>query len=267
MIAGPSGGVLGDGGRKVSRDLLDRHPDIARAFIQAGQHPRAGHDRSRWPTVDWASYRARVGVCQSRGPWRIGMIEAADGDVTDWAIAAAAMPRTPPGWYTSLEHRDRGLVMSDIPAEIAGALPFLDWTAAHPGCRVLIGGLGLGIIPAWLLRHTQVGRVDVVETDPDVLALITEDWCARDEWAADPRLHIHQGDILTWKPAIDRWDAAWFDIWDTVAPDNLPSMHRLTRRFARRAGRVWCWERAECEAMRARGQTLPNCLFISDTGH
>lgn len=28
------------------------------------------------------------------------------------------------------------------------------------------------------------------------------------------------------------------------------------------AGRVWCWERAECEAMRARGQTLPNCLFI-----
>jgi hypothetical protein len=38
----------------------------------------------------------------------------------------------------------------------------------------------------------------------------------------------------------------------------------LTRRFARHTGRSWCWERPECEAMRARGQTLPNCLFISD---
>ena len=32
-------------------------------------------------------------------------------------------------------HQDRGLVMSDLPAEIAGALRFLDYAAgSHAGC-------------------------------------------------------------------------------------------------------------------------------------
>ena len=70
------------------------------------------------------------------------------------------------------------------------------------------------------------------------------------------------------RPAKATWDAAFFDIWDTISPQNLPSMHRLHRRFARRCGRMWSWERAECEAMRRRGQTAehPGC-FVSETGY
>lgn len=36
--------------------------------------------------------------------------------------------------------------------------------------------------------------------------------------------------------------------------------------FARRAFKMWSWERAECEAMRRRGQTLERPCFVSETG-
>lgn len=290
VITGPSGGVLGKDGGIVTREVLDKHPDLARQFVTIGRYKRTGHDRERWKTVRWDDYRARVGIQQSSGPWRIEAIEARDGDLTSWVGEAQGMPPTPPGWYTALMHADRGLVMSDVPGEIAGALPFTDTVASwSPGHRVLIAGLGLGIVPAWLLANTGVSRVDVVEIDIHVIDLITRD---RDQdgapnaWANDPRLHIYCDDAHTWWPGRrpkrgcclhadcvlwpnSTWQAAWFDVWDTVSPANLPSMHRLTRHYARRVYRMWSWERPECEAMRDRGQILerPGCLFISDTGY
>lgn len=275
VISGPSGGALGDNSGLVSRDLFEKHPDLARQIVTIGQYKRAGHDRERWKTVNWDDYRAKVGVQQSAGPWRIKAIESVAGDVTSWVAEAEGMPVTPPGWYTALMHAERGLIMSDVPGEIAGALPFLDY-CARPGFtgRVLIAGLGLGILPAWLLTRTAVRRIDIAEIDADVIKLTTggcdQDW-APNAWAADPRLHIYHDDIHTWRPPADAyWDACFHDIWDLISPANLPSMRRLTRRFARRRkGPVWSWERPECEAMRARGQTLerPSCLFISETGY
>lgn len=289
-MSGPSGGVIGQDGRgTVSRDLLDKHPDLARQFLTIGRHPRAGHDRARWQTVNWDDYRARVGFGQTVGPWRI---EAAVTTVVDdWVAQAENMPcGTPGAAYTCLLHSARGLIMSDLPAEIAGALPFLDHITQPwaPPPQVLIGGLGLGIVPAWLLEHTAVARVDVVEIDWQLAELITrgaDQPYAVNAWAADPRLHVHYGDIHTWWPPkarprlgcllheecalipAVRWQAGWMDIWDMVAPENLPSMRRLTRRWARRCKRLWCWERAECEAHRARGQAEPDfrdfrCLHL-----
>ena len=164
------------------------------------------------------------------------------------------MPVTPPGLYTALVHQDRGLVMSDLPAEIADALPFLDY-AAGQSCRlrVLIAGLGLGIVPAWLLVHASIARIDIIEIDADVIGLITRGCCekgAPNKWATDPRLHIHHGDAHTWWPSpADRrgcavhgdcvlqagttWQAGFFDIWDGISPSNLPSIHRLTRRVGK----------------------------------
>jgi hypothetical protein len=284
LITGPSGGVLGKDGGIVTQQLVDRHPDLARQFVTIGQYPRAGHDRERWETVNWDDYRAHVGVQLSAGPWRIDAIESTAGDVTSWIAEAQGMPVTPPGWYTALMHKDRGLVMCDVPGEIAGALPFLD-AATLEHRRLLITGLGLGILPAWLLATTSPWRIDIVEIDPDVIELITRDcreqW-APNAWAADPRLHIHHGDAHTWWPAGQRgcalhqtcrtwgnatWHAAFFDIWDTISPHNLPSMHRLHRRFGRRVAKMWSWERAECEAMRGRGQTLERPCWVSETGY
>lgn len=268
-VTGPSGGVLGDASqRSVPRDFYDQHPDWARELLTIGSYRRAGHDRKRWETVNWEDYRARVGISQRRGPWRTEMFQAADAD--GWVAEAEGMPHEA-GWYTALLHDERGVVMSDLPAEIAGSLPFLDRVAAEGPAFVLIAGLGLGIVPAWLLGNTSVGRIDVIEIDRDVIAMTTglgDGW--RPDWAGDPRLHVYQGDAHTWTapkadgcalhpgccaPRPPYWDCAWFDLWDTVSASNLPSMHRLHRRFGRRTGWAMSWERAECEAMRARGQT------------
>ena len=287
--SGPSGGVPGNSRGLVSRDLCEKYPGLARQIVTAGQHPRAGHDRRRWETVSWDDYRAKVAVGQSRGWWRIEPSVSRPGDLAWWSARGQQMPVTPPGLYASLVHQDRGLVMSDLPAEIAGALPFLDYAAGQlRPVQVLIAGLGLGIVPAWLLAHASVARIDIIEIDADVIALITRGCRERgapNGWAADPRLHIHHGDACTWWPGpADRrgcavhgdcvlhadatWHAAFFDIWDGISPFNLPSMHRLTRRYARRVRMMWSWERAECEAMRARGQTLPlPYCFLSETGY
>ena len=172
--SGPSGGVPGNSRGLVSRDLCEKYPGLARQIVTAGQHPRAGHDRRRWETVSWDDYRAKVAVGQSRGWWRIEPSVSRPGDLAWWSARGQQMPVTPPGLYASLVHQDRGLVMSDLPAEIAGALPFLDYAAGQlRPVQVLIAGLGLGIVPAWLLAHASVARIDIIEIDADVIALIT----------------------------------------------------------------------------------------------
>lgn len=303
MIAGPSGGILGkkDGGLRADARLAEKHPDLARQVLTFGKQPRAGHDRERWETVRWHDYRAQVGIPDREGPWRITCADSTGGTVSEkvhrWMAEAEQIPWEP-GVYTILEHDERGLVMSDLPGEIAGALPFLDYVAddlwqppeapryARP--HVLIAGLGLGIVPAWLLRYTGVARIDVIEIDPDLIRLTTR--AARScadpgrSWADDPRLHIHHADAHDWQPSGQqgcalhgscaalllpaRWDAAWLDIWGTISAANLPSMDLLEARYGPLCDRVWSWERPECEAMRDRGQTVegPSC-WVDETGY
>jgi hypothetical protein len=73
------------------------------------------------------------------------MVEVTDSSPTAVVALAEGMPHAS-GWYTELHHDQGGLIMSDAPAEIAGALDFLDPARG----RVLIAGLGLGILPARL---------------------------------------------------------------------------------------------------------------------
>lgn len=283
LAAGPSGGALGDGCGVVDRAMFEEHPDIARQIVTLGRRPRAGHDRARWATVDWDAYRAQVGVSTGEGPWSVVPVESLPDGPTRWVCEAEEMPFKA-GWHTALMHERRGLVMSDVPAEIAGCLVFTDAAERIPGACLFIAGLGLGIVPARLLGHGQARRIDIAEIDPDVIRLITEgaeEEGAPNGWAADQRLHVWNADALTWRlPGADgtcalhtepcsfprRFDACFFDIWDTVSGRNLPSMRRLHRRYGRRVGqgRMWSWERPECEAMLRRGQTLPRPWVSAD---
>jgi hypothetical protein len=275
--AGPSGGVLGDiNWDKFIDDACD-FPRLREHVYKHGRVPRAGHNRARWPEVAWNAYRAHVGICGRRGPWRVDMVEEKPDTPSQWVAEAEGMPFRP-GWYTALIHNTRGLIMSDVPGEIAGALPFLDrvqldcrraTARRSAGPSVLISGLGLGIIPAWLLARTSVGRIDIIEIDPDVIELVARDVTAREAWADDPRLHVHLGDALTWTPRAGgcqlhgdcaiptSWTGAWHDLWDYISSENLPSMHRLHRRFGHRAGWQMSWERPECEARARRGPPPP----------
>jgi hypothetical protein len=238
--------------------------------------------------VNWLDYRAQVGVPDREGPWRITAADSTEGTISEtvhrWAAEAEQLPWEP-NVYAILEHDERGLVMSDLPGEIAGSLPFLDHAAGLGASRILIAGLGLGIVPAWLLEHTKAWRIDVIEVDADLIRLTIRAarMCADPghSWADDPRLHIHHADAHTWWPAgqhcalhqwcrvwDQRWDATWLDIWDLVSPHNLPSMDQLEARYGPVSDAIWSWERPECEAMLARGQTQegPTC-WVDETGY
>jgi hypothetical protein len=277
LITGPSAGITGGESQHTwSRAFIDGSPELAKALIQSGRRPRAGHDRKRWETVNWDDYRAHVGVCGRKGPWRVEMVEDKPGEPSQWVAEADGLPFVP-GWYTALAHDERGLVMSDLPAEIAGCLPFLDRVQAENTAHILISGLGLGIVPAWLLRNCPVIRVDVIEIDSDVIDLVARDEAAKETWAADPRLHVHLGDALTLRLGCRQgcalhgdcvppiwFGAAWHDIWDQPSAENLLSMRRLHRRFGTKAGWQMSWERPECEYQRRHPRVRRGLCIISE---
>jgi hypothetical protein len=102
------------------------------------------------------------------------------------------------------------------------------------------------------LRTEEVRHVDVVEIDPDVLALVGPHYEAL---AAErgKTLVLHEADLFTVKwPVGSRWDVAWFDVWGDVSTDNLTEMSKLRRSYARRAGWQDCWGRHRLLAMRER---------------
>lgn len=153
-----------------------------------------------------------------------------------------------PGAYTRLirvvrKVVSRTVVMSDTPAEIRDHARFI--RRAHG--RVLISGLGLGIITRAVLDKPGVDHVTVLEKSTDVCQLVSG---AFQPDVAAGRLEIIVADVFKWKPPQwARWDCVWHDIWNDICADNLPEMKRLRRKFCRRTPwqGFWC----EMEHLRA----------------
>ena len=110
-------------------------------------------------------------------------------------------------------------VMSDDPKELRRHLaPVL---AAHG--RVLVSGLGLGCVARGLLANPSVTRVDVVEVDEDILAMVAAS-------VDDPRLSLHLGDARTIRwPLGRRWDFAWHDVWGETPSTQVLHAELLVR--------------------------------------
>jgi 16S rRNA A1518/A1519 N6-dimethyltransferase RsmA/KsgA/DIM1 with predicted DNA glycosylase/AP lyase activity len=134
--------------------------------------------------------------------------------------------------------------MSDTKAEVLGHLPAIDAIShlcdTNTQVRVLINGLGMGMIAAAALSNPNVTRVDVVEISESLIEAMSQIW-------DDPRLHIHQGDALT----IDlpgEWDVAWHDIWPTISDLNVAEMDRLKEKYTH-VPRQECWEEETCRVL------------------
>jgi hypothetical protein len=146
-----------------------------------------------------------------------------------------------PGEYTMML-RDNELWMSDTTAEAR------DHFSAYcemkrRGGRILIVGLGLGMIVKKALELPNVTHVDVVEIDPDVVTLVGPSY-------ESERCTIHLGDIHDMKwPKGTHWSVAWFDIWPTIGDDHLPEMTRLARSYGRRADWKGFWGKDEALRM------------------
>lgn len=155
------------------------------------------------------------------------------------AVMGGGRGFAPAGSYTRL-NVDGRLWMSDTPDEMRDHAEAY-WEAQRRGGRVLINGLGLGMVVGAMLRLPQVEHIDVVELDERVARLIGEHY-------AGDRVTVHHADAydIQW-PTGTRWTVAWHDIWPTITGENLAGMHRLHRKYGRRTDWQGSWARWSCE--------------------
>ncbi|MEM1181033.1 MAG: hypothetical protein AAGM22_22015 [Acidobacteriota bacterium] len=84
--------------------------------------------------------------------------------------------------------------------------------AAQRGGRILISGLGIGMIVESLFRadEIEVEDITVLEKSPDVIGLVAPTLRVR----YGERLQIIEADVFTWTPpAGRRYSVIWHDIW------------------------------------------------------
>lgn len=179
------------------------------------------------------------------GEWRIETFEVSKADSDMSRIRSIMHPEefVEAGTYKRLT-RGQPVVMSNTRMERNTNRPILRMATG----RVLINGLGLGMVPVAILAKPELTELWIVEKSPDVIALtgptITK----------DPRVKLVNADAFEWSaPKGMKFDAVWHDIWDYITSENLAQMTTLKRRYARRCTWQGCWAEMECLRARRRG--------------
>jgi spermidine synthase len=169
-----------------------------------------------------------------KGDWKIERFFVGEKDGL-WQIAELINSgrHVPEGNYTRLT-RNGSVIMSDTPDEISD-----HYTAIRKAKgTVLIAGLGLGMYLNAVASKDEVTHVTVVEKSQDVLDLVAEHYNKK----FPGKITFVKADIFEYKPAKnEKYDCAWFDIWDNLCTDNLEQMTILHRRFSRRASWKGSW--------------------------
>ncbi|WP_288615064.1 hypothetical protein [uncultured Victivallis sp.] len=156
-----------------------------------------------------------------------------------------------PGKYVRLcAYNGKGsrtrLIMSNTPAEIRDHQEFY----ANASGRVLICGLGLGMILHAIAAKEVVSEIVVVEKQPEIIDMVAPHF-------PEKRITILQGDAFA--PASinglnGKFDVMYFDIWDEISGDAYDEMIKLAslwRRWKAQGARSYCWCKKEARA-RAR---------------
>ena len=194
-----------------------------------------------------------------RGSCEIRHFEISVADSAMTMVRASMHPDefVPPGRYVQLLVA-RQIMMSDTLYEQRSNLGAVENAHGH----MLIAGLGIGMILAPILKRREVQSVTVLESDPDVIALVGPS-VRKLPGAAARKLSIIPADAFTWMPARGlRYDAIYFDIWPTVSEDNLVEIGKLKRRFAKRLNRsnpkAWmrAWEEEKLRYRQAQSRRL-----------
>ena len=105
------------------------------------------------------------------------------------------------GFYSYLMHND-AILMHDCEHEYAEHSEL--WQRAHG--HVLIAGLGVGMVNAYLINLPTVESVTIIEKSKEVIDLVWNH-CKKDE-----RFELINADIHTWdNPKNKKWNVGWFD--------------------------------------------------------
>lgn len=148
-----------------------------------------------------------------------------------------------PGKYKRLTHKNRGVIMSNTPMEVSTAYE----AYANATGKVLITGLGMGMVLEGILSKPDVTYVRVIEKEQDVIDLVAP------HFKNDPRVEIICADAYIYKPAKgERFDYAWHDIWDDICVDNLKLMSKLSRHYMHYAKVQGFWSRKEARREKRR---------------
>ena len=115
--------------------------------------------------------------------------------------------------------------------------------ARRRGGRVLITGLGLGLVIEAILRpgESRVDEVVVVERSPDVIRLVAPFL----ERRYGDQITVHEADAFHWQPGPgERFQVVWHDIWPNPwAPEAMEETVQLEARFGPFADWQGSWPR------------------------
>ncbi|OQP65544.1 hypothetical protein A3860_17930 [Niastella vici] len=125
--------------------------------------------------------------------------------------------------------------------------------------KVLVFGLGLGMVAQALAAKTDVHTITVVELDQELVDMVGTYY---ENYSS--KIKIIQGNAFTYHDS-KSYDAIWFDIWDTISSDNLPEMDLLKKRWKKKAPIRMCWAEKDCRWMKKNGPPLDLPLLLFKT--
>lgn len=174
------------------------------------------------------------------GKIKIDTFTVSEDDAKFHNIRARGRGSIYPGTYKRLTING-DTVMSNTPMEVRTNMEAN--RRAHG--RVLINGLGLGMLVEKMLTKPEVEHITVIEKNPEVIALVSP------VFENNERVTIIEADAFSYKPPKgETYQLVWHDIWTFICADNLPEMHTLHRKYGRRAEYQMSWAREECELSR-----------------
>lgn len=154
----------------------------------------------------------------------------------------------PAGVYRRLSC-NKEVVMSNTPMEIRTCEAFIDRATG----RVLINGLGLGMVLHAILQKSDVTHITVIEKSQDVINLVAE------AFLNDPRVEIIHADALEYCPPVGvTYNACWHDIWPDFSISNLAEMETLECKYSHICDWQDSWGKEQCEAALIRFIRLAN---------
>jgi hypothetical protein len=183
----------------------------------------------------YAPFRVKVPTGKA-GPWTVRRFTPK----LDLAYMRHMRDGRPPGIgvFTALNHKDRGMIMSDTCPEVDDFMRVGQNLAGH----VLVTGLGIGMAVHILTTYRPVAKnvksITVVEIDRQVVRLT-----GRFYEKSDPRVRIINADAWEWEPPPGTmFDAAWHDIWDVGGASR--EWRRIKARYRKWvSGEQHCWGR------------------------
>lgn len=154
---------------------------------------------------------------------------------------------TPEGTYVQL-HVGNVLMMSDTRHE-----KITNYEVVHQAKgRVLIAGLGVGMIIHPIAAKEEVDSIVILEKSRDVIDLVAP------SLPGGKKITVIQGDVLEIIPPKElRYDTIYFDIWPSITTENLPEINMLHRRWRSRLSTggwmdSWCRDQLRSQQRRER---------------